>query len=128
MNSSTRVRYGRVDVERPLKKKLSRLAEIAIDSIPKNTLLTIREGDLVHFGIARCNKVANDRFNKSTGKMIARNRAILAFDEHKDNNDDIKVHSNGLRGTVAVEKITWLLEYFRNIDANLNPNLSREAV
>ena len=122
---SERVRYSRVDTETG-------------DRIPKNTLLTIRDGDLVHFGISRCN-TKFDRFNKNIGKLIAKNRARVAASEagvggipgrqlKASDVEDFILHYSGLRGTVKIDSIKALLEYFKNIDKSMLPEYLRNEV
>lgn len=100
---NTRIRYGRVN-----------------DHSPKNTLVTVRDGDTVYFGISRCNMDAGDRFNKDTGKMIASRRAALAASESDRYNylsgTNVQVHDSGLRGRVPRESIVDLLRTFGSID------------
>jgi len=119
-NRAERVRYGRVDVT------------TRGERVPKNTLLTIRDGDLVYFGIVRCNSRL-DRFSKNTGKLIAKNRARLAANETKEvvkvAKDKLATHFSGLRGTVGVDNIRDLLQYFKDIDTEiLSRHLSAEAL
>lgn len=105
MSNTSRVRYGRVGKNR----------------YPKNTLVTMRNGDTIYFGVSRCNNNAGDSFDKSLGTTIAANRATLAAYE-EDNQDlvlnggTISIHRSGLRGSVALSNITTLLNYFDNID------------
>jgi len=93
-----RVRYGR-----PYSKE------------PKNTLVTTRDGDTVFFGIARCNRKL-DCFHKSIGKYIARQRLFCIDEDELSPNGDLNLHHSGLRGTVGIENVKSLLEYFNNID------------
>jgi len=100
------VRYGRVD-----------------NRTPKNTLVTVRDGDTVYFGISRCNTDAGDTFKKDTGKMIASRRAALAASESEGYGymvgTNVQVHDSGLRGRVPRENIVELLRTFGNIDSVL---------
>lgn len=97
------VRYGRVD-----------------DHTPKNTLVTVRDGDTVYFGISRCNTDAGDTFKKATGKMIAGRRAALAASEGDRYGylvgTNVQVHDSGLRGRVPRDNIVELLRTFSDID------------
>ena len=97
------VRYGRVTGTRS----------------PKNTLVTIRQDDLVYFGIARCNR--NDCFTKYLGREIATSRMDLAVTEaptrlYVSEFGEIELHESGLRGLVSTDNIPALLDYFYNID------------
>jgi hypothetical protein len=68
------------------------------------TLATIREGDLVYWGVAKCN--VGDMFNKAKGRAIAFGRAELT---------QRKQDSSLLRGCCKIEDIKQLLKYFDNI-------------
>jgi hypothetical protein len=130
---SDRVRYGKVEVARNVRWTKSTPAHTVTTLEPKNTLLTIRDNDLIHFGIARCNNKLGDRFDKNVGKLIATNRARLAASEagvggipgkqikSKDLSENLIVHKSGLRGTVKLENIVTLLRYFQNIDQIMLP-------
>lgn len=133
---SNRVRYGKVEVIR----KIRRTNSIKIERIPKNTLSTIRDDDLIHFGIARCN-IELDHFDKKTGKLIAKNRAELAASftdvegipgrklKSSEMEENLIIHQSGLRGTVKVNNIVELLQYFETIDAKMLPErLQMECV
>lgn len=96
-----KVKYGRVD-----------------GNAPKNTLVTIREGDTVFFGIARCN-MGCDNPVKEIGKILATERALLAqsgvakaFEE----NGEFLIHKSRQFGKVSMEELPKLLEYFDNVD------------
>jgi len=109
---SRRIRYGKIETEKKTRKSVNLVKE----KVPKNTLSTIRNGELIHFGIARCH-IPLDRFDKSTGKLIATNRANLAArEEYEQNNTGLKIHHSGLRGTVELSNIKVLLNYFQGID------------
>lgn len=72
----------------------------------KNTLVTIREGDTIYFGIAMCN-LKKDVFTKDMGIKIATGRAEAAKGESANSE---------LRGAVNFNNIKDLLEYFDSID------------
>ena len=100
-----RVRYGRPNHE---------------NRIPKNTLVTVRQGDVVYFGIARCNKEVGDTFRKTVGTHIATQRAdLVRYDDvmKYDLDGEIKLHASGLRGCVSVDNMKDVVAYFRNIDS-----------
>lgn len=101
-----RIRYGRVD-----------------GKTPKNTLVTVRDGDTVYFGISRCNTSAGDVFHKELGKYIATRRAALAVNESDKYGylvgTNVQMHRSGLRGRVPRENIVDLLNTFGNIDVML---------
>lgn len=85
----------------------------------KNTLVTLQDGDVIYFGIARCNYKAGDMFYKVRGKVIAKARAIRAkldFNPAILANADIVLHENNLRGCCPKSKIRDLLKYFDDID------------
>ena len=75
---------------------------------PKNTLITVRDGDRIFFGISRCNK--KDIFSKKRGKEIARLRVEAAQKEFasKSNHDGQSL----LYGVTT--DIENLLEFFHN--------------
>jgi hypothetical protein len=98
MENNIRIRYGR-------NKKGS----------PKNTLVTIRDGELLYFGISRCNVKVGDTFQKDAGKHIAYERALLSSAECPVS-DGLCVHKSGLRGVVEKESVRKLIEYFENIE------------
>ena len=126
MNKDTeRVRYGRVNTKNNVKA-------------PKNTLFTFRDGELIYFGIARCNNVF-DAFRKETGKLIAKNRAKTAASEFgvggvSENQlraseiDGLELHRSGLRGVVNINEIKALLRYFNNIDDIMLPEYLRQEI
>jgi hypothetical protein len=101
--NNVRIRYGRVN-----------------EYIPKNTLVTLRDGNTIYFGIARCNTSAGDVFRKNIGKLIAGRRAAIATCE-SDKYDyltgtNIQVHNSGLRGKVSSDNVVELLQTFDEID------------
>ena len=103
MENNIRIRYGRT-------KK----------SAPKNTLVTIRDSELIYFGISRCNTKTGDTFQKDVGKHIAFERAALTQEQTASWGSPpvggIGVHPSGLRGIVRKEDVRKLIEYFENID------------
>jgi len=116
---NNRIRYGKITIQKNKRATKSKPAYTETNKLPKNTLLTIRDGELVHFGIARCN-IDLDRFSKNTGKLIATNRANLAArEEYTLNSVGLKIHHSGLRGTVELANIVALLQYFQNVDLEL---------
>jgi len=106
----TRVRYGRLSKN---------------NRTPKNTLVTIREGDTVYFGISRCNRKM-DIFHKNIGTYIAKQRADLVREEVDSSSDystyvptndiDFVLHKSGLRGKVALSNIKEVVKFFRCVD------------
>jgi hypothetical protein len=122
---SERIRYSRIDTG-------------TCNRVPKNTLLTIRNGDLVHFGIARCN-TKFDRFKKDIGKLIAKNRARVAASEagvggipgkqlKASDVDGLILHHSGLRGTIKIDNIKILLKYFKDIDKSMLPEHMKDKI
>ena len=88
----------------------------------KNTLVTIRDGDTIFFGIARCNKKAGDSFTKKQGQVIAKARALRAQIEFNPSlgfefEVGSAIHDSMLRGWIAKDDVHKLLHYFRNVDA-----------
>lgn len=102
-----RFRYGRVPETR----------------VPKNTLATVRDKNLIYFGIARCNNKL-DTFNKNIGKRIALNRLNLAINEFNISTESFVIHHSGLRGVIDVKSIKALIKYFNDIDTSMLPNYS----
>lgn len=121
-----RVRYGRVTNSKLTKTENTNFKN---NTVPKNTLITYRVGDAVYFGISRCNKNL-DVFNKYLGKKIAIDRAVLAQNDSSDTSrseENLTVHSSGLRGYTDINNIKNLIEYFYNIDKiSLNNNINKE--
>ena len=120
-DNTIRVRYGKTDVTRVIHTTKSTPSRTIAERVPKNTLTTIRYRNMVYFGIARCNSKL-DRFNKNTGKLIASNRAKLALQEGEIYNvENLELHKSGLRGSVDLNNIKSLLEYFKTIDVTMQP-------
>ena len=92
-------------------------------SVPKNTLVTLRDGDTIYFGIARC-RLTMDVAIKEEGKRWASYRALQAATGkellHNENLGEVSgtmlVHKDGLLGKVNVEEVEKLLNYFDNIE------------
>ncbi len=102
--SDVRVRYSRLEKR-----------------VPKNTLATIRDGDTVYFGIARCNRKM-DVFRREVGTYIALARAELAQEGPCNglcttDGDDLRIHTSRMRGRTTVDNIRELIKYFNDIDA-----------
>ena len=87
----------------------------------KNTLVTIREGNVLYWGIARCNSHVGDRFNKAKGRFIALGRAKTEQSRYRQEFGNLylefSTHSSSLRGHCDMEDVHCLLKYFDNIDA-----------
>lgn len=106
----TRVRYSRFSKE---------------DRTPKNTLVTVRDGDTVYFGISRCN-VKLDTFHKNIGTYIAQQRAQIVSEDQATGSDystyvptenaELRLHKSGLRGRVALTDVKEVVKYFRIVD------------
>lgn len=105
-----RVRYSRLSKE---------------NRTPKNTLVTVQDGDTVYFGISRCNRKL-DTFHKNIGTYIATKRMKLVNNDDENDidmwkydqidNSELFVHSSNLRGWVPVEDVKLLIRYFRVVD------------
>ena len=114
--SSDRVRYSRIVGHQIEVEKSDEFPDgLKTILVPKNTLYTIRRGEFVHFGIARCHSKL-DRFNRAKGRDIAAGRAHLALEE---NNENALLHESGLRGTINADSIKNLLDYFQYVDSIL---------
>ena len=96
------VRYSRKD-----KAKIGRKGKIIIDRYPVATMVTLQDGEVIHFGISRCNR-KKDLFNKKLGLAQARERASEAAEQRK-------AELGELQGTVRVEEIVKLLQYFEQL-------------
>lgn len=98
-----KVRFGRIEDTRE----------------PKNTLVTVRKDDQIYFGISRC-RITHDKFNKEEGLKLARLRANVAIADPKGkwtiDDKDFRLHSSGLFGSVNINAVGELLDYFNNID------------
>lgn len=99
-------------------KEMTRYSKTPDKLNRKNTLVTIREDDVVYFGIARCNKKAGDKFTKRQGQVIAKARAIRAKIEKVGGAPltGLVLHESNLRGSVPADGIPGLLKYFNTID------------
>ena len=87
-------------------------------NIPKNTLVTVREGDTVYFGISRCNLRA-DQPSKKAGVHIARQRAEVATRNIAGLwyiDGTFYLHKYGVFGQVHMDEIQKLLTHFDNVD------------
>ncbi len=108
-----RIRYGRPVCENCNPK--SRCEQCK--SRPKSTLLTMREGDDIFFGISKCNPV--DHWSSKEGKRRAQRRLDLAMSDKPKSftvqKGGFTVHSSGLFGRCSVSQVTTLLQYFDSI-------------
>jgi len=81
----------------------------------KNTLFTIRDGNLIFYGISECNLKIGDKYDKALGKKIAIGRAIEAKRLFEDNTpvtfDDGGDKANRM-GVISTDYIRALLDYF----------------
>ena len=86
---------------------------------PRNTLVTIRNGDKIFFGVAVCRP--NERVNKELGKKIAIGRAWKAREKFLNNHVDNwargqdGINTDGVMGVVHREDIVKLLRSFESI-------------
>ena len=117
------------------------------DDTRKNTLFTIRIGDFIYFGIARCN-LKHDKFNKHIGRISAEKRAMSVHDWAKTDDGTIRVYfgtaqcalrenntvvrgstdgqsmtlaKNCLSGVCNINSLKMLRDYFDNIDTEMKP-------
>lgn len=83
---------------------------------PKNTLATVRDGDKLYFGIARCN--SNEMFRKRIGREVATTRALRASKKSlfMVEGSNLMLDETGLRGVVNQEHSKELIGYFNEID------------
>lgn len=82
----------------------------------KNTLVTIREGNVIYFGIARFDPRYGLPFVKKFGVKIAQNRALKAKDKTPYPERGIIYSKSGLSGCCNVENIKHLLLYFESVE------------
>jgi hypothetical protein len=89
----------------------------AENKMPKNTLASVRQGDKIYFGIAKCN--SSDLFRKRIGREVATTRALRAI--NREFNEvvgmNLRLDETGLRGVVDIEYIDELRNYFYDIDS-----------
>ena|SRR5271157_5373344 len=112
MENNIRVRYGKVNDQ------------------AKNTLVTIRDGDMIYFGISRC-RLGADKVNKEEGKKRATIRANVAAKNVAPvvqiyGDGTLYAHKSGMFGNVRATDILDLLSYFDNIDEIMLPNYLRK--
>jgi hypothetical protein len=86
----------------------------------KNTLVTVRDGDKVFFGISRCN-IKKDTFIKKFGVEVARGRVDLAVQEVNAlglsfDGDRNLIATGNLRGVVKLENVKELLNLFEDLE------------
>jgi hypothetical protein len=89
----------------------------------KNTLATVRKGDLIYFAIAKCNSKL-DKFDQTMGKMKAYERLVAILAEHAVLGGTpcgtplsyFMVTPDGAGGYVTIDNIRKLLQYFEGID------------
>jgi hypothetical protein len=87
----------------------------------KNTLVTVRDGDVVYFGIARYDKRYGLPFEKKVGRKIALGRlnkatAAMPPQSFVRTFDGVVYADSRLAGCCNVNSVKYLLEYFDNID------------
>lgn len=106
MSNDIRVRYGRLNNQ------------------TKNTLVTIRDGETIYFGIARC-RLNADKMIKEKGKELASARAEAARNGHADfitRENTLALHKSNLFGRVEATDVVKLLAYFDNIEDIMLPD------
>lgn len=110
--------------ERTVRVRYSRLEK----RVPKNTLVTVKDGDTLYFGIARCNRKL-DVFHRKVGSYIAEQRALLARDDTQEYRYDrldngLELHESGLRGSVSLSNVRQLINHFEGVDQYVLDNLA----
>jgi len=85
---------------------------------PKNTLVTVQDGEYVFFGIARCNWSAKstDVFNRKEGREIALDRALKARSVNVATNSSFCLNGDGTYGYCRVKLVKTLLKHFESLD------------
>lgn len=87
----------------------------------KDVLYTIRDGELIFFGIACCNLRIGDKFDKTLGRKIAHDRAHKGMKLFKDGQESAP--GTGIAeatdfyayGAIHQSEIKGLLTYFHNL-------------
>ena len=95
-----------------------RFSKVGDSRMPKNTLVTKRDGDTIYFGISRC-MLSQDTLRKVEGRNWAMDRLKQAMTEKIQSwitDGSFNLDTSGLYGTVGVEDVKKLLRYFENID------------
>jgi len=93
----------------------------------KNTLATIRKGDVLYFGIARCDKT-EDTFTKANGRTMAEGRALKTMEKTKGYPvTELTFMGEKLdRGMCPVENVRELLEFFDALDTRDQRKLTKK--
>ena len=106
----------------------------------KNTLFTLNDGNVIIFGIARCNLDIGDRFTKKRGKILAVERALalqkVVCNSKLSYGSGVFPVANMLSGWCSIYSVKDLLQHFNTIDTKINdarkkkypPRKRREAV
>jgi hypothetical protein len=89
----------------------------------KDTLFTFREGELIFFGIARCNLKVGDKFDREKGRLIAQKRALKAQElvasgeevPTDDTNNLDSINAFVHYGCIPLGQIKSLLNYFHSL-------------
>jgi len=79
----------------------------------KNCLITIRRGDYIYFGIARCNLKA-DKYERDKGYNIAMDRALDAMD-NEPRGVSSYVDTHGVYGKYRDKDAKNLIRYFEKM-------------
>ena len=82
---------------------------------PKDTLITIQDGPVIYFGIARC-KRSVDNFRKSEGRKLALDRALFAKTGLSwPTMSTFYLDETGLLGYCQISYVKLLLKYFESL-------------
>jgi hypothetical protein len=113
-----RVRYSNINGSKP--------------KAHKNTLLTMSEGKIIFFGIARCNLESGDKFSRKVGKALAVERLLALRTSFLDGGDisttGLYRSRNMLSGWCNADNIPELLKHFYAIDLACNFQRRRKYV
>ena len=102
-----------------------------INNNPIQTLVTVQDGDVLFWGISRCNP--KDHVNKKVGKELATKRAQFAQVASEQGKLPVIMgptfwrSGDGLMGCVAVSEVVSLLNYFDNKDWHVAAEALAEA-
>lgn len=118
---TVRVRYGGRTEEEVWVQKMSGGYWRTIRGCPKNTLVTIRDGNRIFFGVARYNARYGYPFTKKMGRKIAQGRAesmrkLMGGNPLPDTAAGIIYAESGLAGCCNVDSILLVLNYFNAIE------------
>lgn len=119
---TVRVRYGGREETEVWAQKMSGGYWRTERGAPKNTLVTIRDGERIFFGIARYDARYGYPFVKKMGRKIAQGRAeavrkLLGGNPLPNTTNGIIYAESGLAGCCNASSIVLVLRYFERIES-----------